>query len=183
MILLRDNGRSNINRDFLLFTAIITVFVSAVSCNKTENTEFNSDPYVYMKSFWIDHKAKLETTAKEMQDKDIEYFYNGIPMKVEKGHNQKVKNVSYSEAMRSVVKLCKSSYFNDLFGWSKGKEPFFDSGEGYFYVASKDFIDGYGGNVRIYLAYNDSTVRNIDPYTQYEDLGDGWLLITEHIGE
>ena len=162
----------------LLITAVIMTALLFSACVGEKIDDLSS-----MKNFWEEHRDELETTAKEMREQGIEFFIQGVPLKIENGRNQKVENVSYSDAMRTIVDLCRYPRLDAQFGWYYGSEPFFTGGDGYFYVASRETSNEYGEKISFLLVFSENPVSEIDPYTTYEDLGGGWLLVTEHLGE
>lgn len=180
----------------ILIVAVILLILSAcfliqdrVYPKQYKNSKMSDDGSIrqvycdYMTDLLNNNKEDLEKTAAEMEKQGIDFFSMGSPFRIVGNGNKRVKKVIYTESLlRTVRLLSRSPYLGHQFGWSGDHVPLFTKGERYFYVSSKR-IDEYGYQIELWLIYSHNSINDLQPYTKYEDLGDGWLLITEYYGE
>ncbi len=179
----------------ILIVAVILLILSAcfliqdrVYPKQYKNSKMSDDGSIrqvycdYMTDLLNNNKEDLEKTAAEMEKQGIDFFSYGSPYKSIGNGNKRVKKVIYTESLLRTVRLLnRSPYLGYQFGWHD-YSPLFIKGERYFYVSSKR-IDEYGYQIELRLIYSHNSINDLQAYTDYEDLGDGWLLITMYYGE
>ena len=136
----------------------------------------------FMTELWTDYREDLEKTSVQMKEMGIDFFAYGIPMRITENGNQILNVAEYPDEMQKIVDLSKSSYI-DQFGLHGEPTPLFTGGEGYFYISTPLHENAYGEEICLTLVYSNNPVEELSPYTNYRDLGSGWLLVTEHFGE